>query len=81
MNPSDTELLDVNDKDKGQNGLAKEAMDRCIRIVANVNKVKQPRLESHPALSRPLDALDGVARFSSSGITRPRQVNSQVCEV
>src|SRR4051812_13769607 len=45
MNPSDTELLAVDDKTKGQDALAKEVMDRCIRIVANVNKVKQPRLD------------------------------------
>jgi hypothetical protein len=45
MNPSDTELLDVDDKTKGENALAKEVMDRCIRIVANVNKFKQPRLD------------------------------------
>jgi hypothetical protein len=45
MNPSDTELLNLDDKTKGQDALAKEVMDRCIRIVANVNKVKQPRLD------------------------------------
>jgi hypothetical protein len=45
MNPSDTELLNVDDKTKGQNALADEVMRRCIQIVANVNKVKQPRLD------------------------------------
>ena len=45
MNPSDTELLNVDDKTKGQDALAKEVMDRCIRIVANVNKTNHPRLD------------------------------------
>src|SRR5712692_4525833 len=44
-NSSDAEALDLNDKDKGQNALAEEVMERCIRIVANVNRYKQPRLD------------------------------------
>jgi hypothetical protein len=44
MDNSDAEALDVNDKDKGQNALAEQVMERCIRIVANVSKFKQDRL-------------------------------------
>lgn len=40
----DKELLDFNDKDKGANQLADEALKRAMRIVANVNRFKQPRL-------------------------------------
>lgn len=41
----DAELLDVSDQTKGVNALAEEVMERCIRIVANVNRFKQPRLD------------------------------------
>jgi hypothetical protein len=40
----DAEALDLNDKDKGKKALADEVMERCIRIVANVNRYKQDRL-------------------------------------
>lgn len=41
----DAEVLDVNDKDKGEHALADEVLKRCVQIVANVNKYKQPRLD------------------------------------
>jgi hypothetical protein len=41
----DEEALNLNDNDKGQTALADEVMERCIRIVANVSKFKQPRLD------------------------------------
>lgn len=34
----------IDAKDKGANALAEEVMDRCIRIVAQVNTFKRPRL-------------------------------------
>lgn len=45
MNPSEAELLNIDDKTNGQDALAKEVMDRCVRIIANVNKFKQPRID------------------------------------
>src|SRR5438105_9433172 len=43
--PQDEALLELDDKNKGENALANEVMQRCMRIVANVNRVKQPRLD------------------------------------
>jgi hypothetical protein len=44
-NSQDAETLNLDDQNKGTNALAEEVMDRCIRIVANVNRFKQPRLD------------------------------------
>jgi hypothetical protein len=42
---TDTEALNsVDTQNKGEHALAEEVMQRCIRIVANVNRFKQPRL-------------------------------------
>lgn len=41
----DEEALDFNDKDKGETALADEVTKRCVQIIANVNKYKQPRLD------------------------------------
>src|SRR3954465_9408848 len=43
--PQDAALTDVNDKDKGEQALADEVVKRCVQIVANVNRFKQPRLD------------------------------------
>jgi hypothetical protein len=47
MNPTAAEeaLTTGNLNDKGENALAEEVMQRCIRIVANINRFKQPRLD------------------------------------
>ena len=43
---TDAESLNsVDTTNKGENALAEEVMERCIRIVANVNRFKQPRLD------------------------------------
>src|SRR4051794_15943928 len=44
-NSQDVEALDLNDKTKGEDALANEVMERCIRIIANVNRFKQLRLD------------------------------------
>src|SRR5438270_3703657 len=44
-NSQDAEALNLDDQSKGKNALADDALDRCMRIVANVNRFKQPRLD------------------------------------
>src|SRR4051812_49368107 len=43
--PNAEALNSIDDTSKGQNALADQVMERCIRIVANVNRFKQPRLD------------------------------------
>src|SRR5256885_12761437 len=43
--PQDVEALDLNDKDKGEKALADDVVKRCVQIVANVDRFKQPRLD------------------------------------
>jgi hypothetical protein len=50
----DAETLEIDDKTKGQNALADEVMERCIRIVSNVNGLQAAAARSHQALPRPL---------------------------
>src|SRR5947208_11835056 len=41
----DAAILNSGIADKGVQALADEAVQRCMRIVANVNRFKQPRLD------------------------------------
>jgi hypothetical protein len=45
MSPDQEALDSIDDKDKGQKALADDAVERCMRIVANCNRFKQLRLD------------------------------------
>src|SRR5439155_14233600 len=43
--PQDEAILNASTAEKGIQSLADEAVQRCMRIVANCNRFKQPRLD------------------------------------